>query len=142
MQQPSIIKGSSFKDTRGELYYNNTFDASSVRRIYIIDNSSINNARGWQGHKIEQRWFLVVTGAFEIELIAVDNWQRPSKHLKPTKYILKPDSMDVLHVPAGFISSIRSKELGSKLVVMGDYGLGEIADEYKFKADYFKFKSK
>lgn len=142
MQQPSIIKGGSFTDTRGKLYYNNTFDASSVRRIYIIDNSSIDNARGWQGHKIEQRWLLVATGAFEIELIAVDNWQRPSKHLKPTKYKLKPDSMDVLHVPAGYISSIKSKELGSKLVVMGDYGLGEIADEYKYEGDYFKVKNK
>lgn len=142
MQQPILIKGGSFEDARGTLYYNNTFDASSVKRIYIIDNSSIDNLRGWQGHKIEQRWFTAANGVFEIQLIAVDNWDYPSKESESMRYQLSADTMDVLYVPAGYISAIQSKELGSKLVVMSDYGLGEISDEYKYKVDYFKEKNK
>jgi hypothetical protein len=41
MKPPSLIKGSSFTDSRGTLYYNSTFDSSAIKRIYIIQNSSI-----------------------------------------------------------------------------------------------------
>ena len=51
-----------------------------------------------------------VQGEFEIHLIEVDNWETPSKGLQSIKYNLNSDKMNVLHVPPGFVSSIRSKE--------------------------------
>ena len=45
--------------------------------------------------------------------------------------------MNVLHVPPGFISSIKSKEPASILLVMSNYGMGEIKDEYRYEIDYF-----
>ena len=36
-----------------------------------------------------------------------------------------------------FISRIQSLEENSKLLVMGDYLLGEIQDEYRFEVNYF-----
>ena len=138
MKLPSLIKGSSFTDSRGTLYYNNTFDTSAIKRIYIIQNSCVNVIRGWQGHKIEQRWFSAVQGEFEIHLIEIDNWETPSKDLQSIKYTLSSDKMNVLHVPSGFVSSIRSKQLASKLLAMSNYGIWEIKDEYRYEIDYFK----
>jgi len=135
---PKITKGNSHTDSRGTLHYNNDFDASTIRRFYIIENQNTDFIRAWQGHKIEQRWFSAVQGSFKIRLIAIDNWEFPSKDLKAVEYILKSEKQDILHVPKGFVSSIQSLEEGSKLLVMSDYLMGEINDEYRFEADYFE----
>ena len=35
---PAIIKGDAYEDSRGKLTYNNVFNASTVKRIYSIEN--------------------------------------------------------------------------------------------------------
>ena len=142
MELPKIIKGNSFTDIRGTIYFNNSFDTREIKRMYIIQNSSVNVIRGWQGHKVEQRWFSALQGDFEINLIEVDNWETPSKYLQSIKYNLNSDKMNVLHVPPGFVSSIRSKEPASKLLVMSNYEIEEIKDEYRYEIDYFKLTNK
>ena len=142
MELPKIIKGNSFTDIRGTIYFNNSFDTSEIKRMYIIQNSSVNVIRGWQGHKVEQRWFSALQGEFEINLIEVDNWETPSKYLQSIKYNLNSDKMNVLHVPPGFVSSIRSKEPASKLLAMSNYGIEEINDEYRYENEYFKLTNK
>ena len=138
MQLTKIIKGNSHTDSRGTLKFNNFFDTSEIKRMYIVQNSSTEILRGWQGHKVEQRWFSVIYGSFEIYLIAVENWEQPSRDLKSIKYDLNASTMDILHVPSGYVSCLKSKELNSKLLAMSDYGLLEISDEYRFEIDYFK----
>ena len=135
---PKLITGSRHSDQRGILLYNNDFNASSVKRIYIIENESVDFKRGWQGHQIEQRWFSAVSGRFEIQLIKIDNWENPSKDLEILSYIIDSEKLNVIHVPSGYISSIQSLELNSKLLVMADYLLGENKDEYRYDIEYFK----
>ena len=135
---PKIINGGSHSDTRGTVRFNNSFDATAIKRIYLIENNETTFVRGWQGHRIEQRWFSVLQGSFRIELIAIDNWENPSKELKLLSFIINAETLDVLHVPAGYVSSIQSLEEGAKLLVMADYLLGEVQDEYRFDIDYFK----
>lgn len=135
---PNLIKGNSHQDPRGVVLYNNDFDASKIKRVYLIENSSVDIIRAWQGHQIEQRWFSVVQGAFIIQLIAVDDWETPSIHLPKLEFTLTAITLDILHIPAGYISSIQSLEEHSKLVVMADYQLGEIDDEFRYPFDYFK----
>jgi hypothetical protein len=135
---PTIMKGGSYADSRGTLFYNNDFDASAIKRIYFIENKDATFVRGWQGHRIEQRWFSVLQGSFRIELIAIDNWEYPSEDLKPFDFEIHAESLDVLHMPQGYVSSIQSLEMGSKLLVMADYLLGEIKDEYRYDIGYFK----
>jgi dTDP-4-dehydrorhamnose 3,5-epimerase-like enzyme len=135
---PKLLKGNRHEDLRGTLFYNNDFDASEVKRIYVIENKSPAIVRAWQGHKIEQRWFSAIQGSFKIELIAVDNWETPSKKLKKFAFVLDSIKLDVLHIPAGCISSIQSLDEGSKLLVMADYLLGELEDEYRFSVAYFE----
>jgi len=135
---PKLISGDSFQDHRGEIKYNNEFDVTSVKRMYIIENIDTVFVRGWQGHKIEQRWFTAVAGGFEIELIKIDDWENPSKELEIITFEICNKSADVLHIPQGYISSIRAICKGSKLLAMADYRINEIQDEYKFSSDYFK----
>lgn len=131
------ITGSRHQDKRGIITYNNDFDASKIKRIYTIENTSTEFIRGWQGHKVEQRWFASMKGSFEISVIKVDDFENPSKDLTIQKYLLTEEVLTYLHVPSGYITAIQSKEKGSKLLVLADYGLGEISDEYRYSLDYF-----
>ncbi|MDO5606947.1 MAG: WxcM-like domain-containing protein [Capnocytophaga sp.] len=136
--KPRIITGGKHQDERGTLTFNNAFDASEVKRFYTISNTNITFERGWQGHAVEQRWFSAIMGTFEIKLVKIDHWQNPSKTLQSERFIITSQQCDVLHVPAGYVSCIRATEPNSKLLVMADYRLGEIQDEYRFPLDYFK----
>lgn len=138
MNQPKLIKGDKHTDHRGSLYVNNAFDASQIKRMYIIENANIAFIRAWQGHKIEQRWFSAINGSFNIQLIRIDNWENPSTDLQAESFILASDQMDILYVPQGYISSIQSIEKNARLLVMADSFFGEINDEYRYQADYFK----
>ena len=133
---PLIIFGGAHKDNRGLLSYNNSFDASIVKRIYIIENN-LNFIRGWQGHKIEQRWFSAIKGQFKVQLIKIDNWIEPVKELKRITFNLSENTLDILHIPSGYVTSIKSEEEGAKLLVMSDYMLNEISDDYKYPLTYF-----
>ena len=133
-----LVIGNRFADSRGVLAYNNDFDASAVKRIYFIENVDTNFVRAWQGHKIEQRWFTAVSGSFEIRIIAIDDWDSPSVHLKQEVFTLVPDNLNVLQIPSGHITSIQALEENSKLMVMADYLMGENNDEQRFLPDYFQ----
>lgn len=136
--KPKLITGNCHSDQRGTLLYNNDFDASQIKRIYIIENENNEFIRGWQGHKIEQRWFSVVCGQFKIQLIKIDNWEKPSLDLEVFTFLINSENLNVLHVPKGYVSSIQSLELNSKLLVMADYLIGENKDEYRYDIEYFK----
>jgi len=138
--KPTIISGGDHRDERGTLSFNNNFDASEVKRIYSISNASKANIRAWQGHKVEQRWFTAVVGIFEIKLVKIDDWEQPSKDLEQHQFTLTSESMDILHIPAGYVSSIRDVVGNSKLLVMADYEMGELKDEFRFDTAYFNQK--
>ena len=138
IQNSQIKKGNQFTDERGTLSFNNEFDASEVKRIYFIENKTTAIVRAWQGHQIEKRWFTVVNGSFLVKLIKIDDWDLPSKKLIPEIYHLVSQNFEILHVPQGYASRIQSLEENSKLMVMGNYLLGETEDEYKYDQNYFE----
>ena len=129
--------GKSHNDDRGIITYNNEFDASVIKRIYTIENHSTEFVRGWQGHKIEQRWFASIRGSFEVSVIEVDDFENPSIDSKIQRYILDDKTLTYLHVPSKCITAIMSLEDHSKLLVLSDYALGEIQDEYRFPLEKF-----
>lgn len=132
-----ILEGKKHQDERGIITFNNDFDASAIKRIYTIENHSTEFIRGWQGHKVEQRWFACMKGSFEVSVIQIDDFAQPSKDLTMQKYLLKEDTLTYLHIPSGCITAIQSKTEDSKLLVLADYGLREISDEYRFDLNYF-----
>jgi dTDP-4-dehydrorhamnose 3,5-epimerase-like enzyme len=133
----TIIRGGAHTDERGTLSFNNAFDASAVKRVYTIQNKDCSFVRGWQGHRIEQRWFSAVKGSFKIELIAVNDWDNPGKDAIVLPFLLQDNNMDVLHIPPGYLSSIQAITSEAILLVMADYKLGEVKDEYRFDINYF-----
>lgn len=134
--KPKIIQGGKHTDYRGTLSFNNGFDSSAVKRIYSIE-SPIDFKRGWQGHKVEQRWFNAIVGRYEIFLISIDDSHNPSPDLEVISFILDSNSLDVLHVPPGYITCLKALEENSKLLVFADYEIGETNDEMRFELDYF-----
>ncbi len=130
---PKRIPGGSHSDIRGTLTFNNDFDASEIKRIYTIENNSTDFIRGWQGHKMEQRWFSAIKGTFKIQILSIAYFEKGLKDLQPYCFVLKADLMDILHVPAGFVSSIQALEVGAKLLVLADYKIGEVDDEFRFE---------
>ena len=137
---PEITQGGRYIDSRGTLFYNNDFDASVIKRMYMIENENTDIVRAWQGHKVEQRWFSVMKGSFRIQLIAIDHWDNPTKDLELLTFVINSEKLDVLHIPQGYVSSIQSLEPDSKLLVLADYSLGEVKDEFRFESDYFQEK--
>mgnify|MGYP006090570269 FL=1 len=134
---PNIIFGGNHKDHRGELKFNNSFNMAQVKRFYSISLKK-KHLRRWQGHKIEQRWFTAISGKFNIQLISVDNWKEPSINLPKIDFELSSKSLNVLHIPSGYLTSIEALDDNSILLAMSDYGLNEINDDYKFQDKYFK----
>ncbi|UEQ78721.1 WxcM-like domain-containing protein [Chryseobacterium arthrosphaerae] len=138
MNTPEFIEGGKYSDVRGNLFFNNEFNTSEIKRIYCIENTETDFIRGWTGHKIEQRWFSAVLGSFTIKLVKINDWEAPSRELEILEYELNAEKLDVLHIPSGYASAIQANEKGAKLLVMANYSLGEIDDEYRFPIDYFE----
>lgn len=131
-----IISGNKHIDERGTLHYVNDFDMSNVKRMYMITPSDV--PRSWRGHMIEQRWFYVVNGSFEIYLTKIDNWEMPDPNLAVETYNLSADSAQVICVPAGYASNFRPLFPESKIMIYADASINSgVSDEYKFPANYF-----
>lgn len=129
---PSSISGKSFIDERGKLFFNNDFNATEVKRIYIIENNKLDFVRGWQGHKIEQRWFSCMVGSFSIWVQPITNFEKDDQQREIFEFNLNSNQLDVLHIPSGYVTAIKSLEENSKLLAMLDYNAGEIQDEILF----------
>jgi hypothetical protein len=118
---PELIIGNNFSDDRGLLTYNNYIDLIYIKRIYFIENSSIDFKREWQGHRVEE----------------IDDWDNPNPNLSKKSFILNSINFNILFIPAGYVTSIQALSEKSKLMVMSDYAFGEIQDEYRFSSDCF-----
>jgi hypothetical protein len=129
---PTKIKGDAHEDSRGKITYNNVFNTSAVKRIYTIENYNLDIERGWQGHKIEQRWIIATNGSFKIRVINIDFFEKSSLDIQPFEFTIESNRMDVLHIPSGYLTSIKALELNSKLLLMSDYMLNEIIDEIRY----------
>lgn len=138
---PIIITGGSYNDERGTVTFINDFDMKLVKRFYRIRHPHILIERGWRGHRIEQRWFHVYAGAFEVKLVQIDNWVEPSKFLPLTTFLLDANDDSVLHIPVGFASCIKATVAGSEMIIFTDYPITHAKnDDYLFPLDYFEVK--
>lgn len=135
LQQPYLHKGNKFRDARGTIQYNNDFDFASIKRMYIMENATTDMKRGWQGHKIEQRWFSALKGGFVIRLKPILAFEDQTNDYPNYEFTLKEGTLDYLHVPAGYASCIQALEEDSKLLLLADYAFGEVVDEWRFELE-------
>lgn len=138
MKDIQTIQGGVAKDHRGQIRFVNDFDMTEVKRFYIIENKDIELVRGWRAHRIEQRWFYALAGAFSIDLVQIDNWDQASPDLRIEKRILSADAQEVLHVPVGYGTAFQALEPNSKLLVFADHGIDHAPmDDYTWDLGYF-----
>ncbi|WP_286735610.1 MULTISPECIES: WxcM-like domain-containing protein [Sphingobacterium] len=138
MEELKFIQGGIAEDERGQIRFVNEFDMSLVKRFYIIKNADTELIRGWRAHRIEQRWFYVLSGSFNVDLVKIDNWDKPDENLSIKNIVLHAMDMKVLHVPAGYGTSFRALTVDSQLLVYADYLVDHAPlDNYTWKSDYF-----
>lgn len=126
---PQIILGGAHKDDRGKLDFYNTFDMTPIKRVYFTKHFDTNTVRAWQGHIIEIRWFICVSGSFKIKLVKVDDWQNPSENLIAEEFILNESQQKILYIPNGFANGFKAIKENSKLMILSDYGYNEIEND-------------
>ncbi|MEN0053975.1 MAG: hypothetical protein AAGC65_09910 [Mucilaginibacter sp.] len=137
--EPRLITGGNHSDFRGTIYFVNDFNMEAVKRFYRIKHDDTSVIRGWRAHRIEQRWFYVFKGAFEIRLVEIDDWINPDPALKQIGIVLNAESNHVLHVPKGYATCLQAAKADSELIVYGDYTIEHaVNDNYLFPFDYFK----
>lgn len=140
MAAAEIIEGEIFRDARGKIASLNRFSFADVRRVYFITHPDVSVIRGWNGHKLERKWFCCIKGAFTIGLVEIDDWMTPSKALKPGIFHISEEKSEILCVPAGFASCIVAEVPDSTLMVLSDKTFDEamaVQDSYRFDTDYW-----
>jgi len=139
MEELKTIQGERAKDERGQIRFVNDFDMTLIKRFYMIKNTNTTLIRGWRAHRIEQRWFYVLSGVFAVDLVKIDDWQNPDPMLPVQRVLLKAEAMKLLHIPAGYGTAFRALEADSELLVYADYPLVHAPlDDHTWDSDYFK----
>lgn len=135
----SVMVGGIHNDIRGSIEFVNEFDMDHVKRFYIIKHNDTQTLRGWRAHQIEQRWFYVINGSFQVQLVKIDKWDSPSRSLPIQEQILSESTKQVLHIPAGYATCLKAFEEDSRLLVFADFGIENASnDNYLFPLDYFR----
>ncbi len=134
--KPYLIPGATFTDQRGTLRFVNDFHFENVKRFYLIENQPAGFVRAWQGHKLESKFFYVISGQFRIATVAIDDWQNPAADLPLRVFNLSDQDSQVLVVPGGQANGMQALTPGARLLVFSDMLLDESkADDYRFPAD-------
>lgn len=138
MRMYKVIQGGCAKDFRGEIRFVNDLDLSMVKRFYIIKNADLDVVRGWRGHRIEKRWFFVVSGAIRFDIVRIDDWTSPNRDLHVSTVVLDANDQKVLFIPEGFATAFQSINNNSEVLVFSDYPIEHSSvDDYVFDVNYF-----
>lgn len=109
--KPAIIQGGIYEDHRGRVGFINEFDLAPIRRMYYLLHNDTETVRGWQGHRVEQKWFVCLRGKFTIHCVHME------EQFAMAPFFLNGDSPCTLHVPNGFATAIRASVPDSLLLV-------------------------
>ena len=118
-----VIQGGIHKDSRGIVRYVNEENPGKYRRFYLITHPDTNTVRAWQGHKIEEKAFYVITGSFIIAIVNPAKFEHPDENERPVFYKLTDKNHSYLRVPGGNYTGIKALSPGSTLLVLSSLDL-------------------
>jgi len=127
--KPQIIKGGSHTDNRGTIRFVNDFDLKDIRRFYTIQHPDTQIIRAWQGHKIETKYFMPLSGTFVVAWVEIDDFEDPSDQLKAEYTILNAKKPKILHIPPGHANGLRAMESNSQIAVFSDMPMEKSSKE-------------
>ncbi len=137
----TLIQGSSFSDNRGKLLFFNAFDMKEIVRFYQIQPNDSEFIRGWQAHKDEKKWFYCSRGGFTVNLVKVDNFEKPSTNLTSETFFLESNELQILAIPKGYATAFKAIDSDSELIVYSNFTLEQSKnDDFRFSLDTFKSK--
>lgn len=136
MPEIRIIEGGISVDYRGRISHVNSLDMSEVERFYIIHQEDPSVIRAWHAHQHEKKWFYAVRGSFIGAFVKIDNWEKPSRDLKPEVFQLTATDSRVLFVPEGFANGFKANEPDSLLLVYSNKVLSEaVKDSWRYDSE-------
>jgi dTDP-4-dehydrorhamnose 3,5-epimerase len=138
MTELTIYTGDLAVDDRGEVGFVNDFDFSGVKRFYTVRNHRQGFIRAWHAHQQEAKYVTVVQGTALIGAAKIDDWNRPSKELPISKYVLAAGKPKVLFIPAGYANGFMSLTDDACLVFFSTSTLKESSrDDIRYDARYW-----
>lgn len=129
IEKPTVIKGDSFSDKRGDLRFVNDFQFEDVKRFYFIKHLDTSVVRAWQGHQFEKKYFYPISGKFILAWVKIDDFDNPSDDLTPEVHLLSADKSEILAVPKGYANGLKALEPDSELMIFSDMSLEESINE-------------
>ncbi len=126
---PEIIEGGLFRDSRGVVQYVNDFHFQEVKRFYLITHPNKFVIRAWQGHRQETKHFYVTHGSFVVVWLKIDDFDNPSRNLTAEHLILKATESKVLTIPPGYANGLKALQPNSQIMVFSNYLLNEYSDD-------------
>lgn len=121
MEKLNFIQGIIAKDPRGGIRFINDFDITQMKCFYIIEKADTGLLRGWRAHRVKQRWFYVISGAFILKAIEIGHRETPSHQLPIEEMVLAAEGQRVLHVAIGYATAFKASEPNSQSLVFADY---------------------
>ena len=138
MAEIKVVEGEIFTDHRGVIQSANSLDFAEIRRSYTITNADTTVIRGWHGHQDEKKWFWCLKGGFKGVFVEIDNWEEPSRDLKPHIYNLRAEKSQVICVPEGYANCFRATEPDSLLMVFSSKTYPEcLSDSWRYEPNYW-----
>lgn len=136
IDEVEVLKGEIFVDERGQICSMNNFAFNGVERFYLIHHRDTSVVRGWHAHQKEKKWFYCVKGEFILGLVQPDNWENPSKNLKPEMFNLTDEDSKIVCVPEGYANCLKATKENSVLLVLSGKSLPEAYnDSWRYDKD-------
>lgn len=133
-----LISGGIAVDDRGQISFCNDFDMRGIRRFYCVSNHEPLFIRAWHGHKKEEKFVYVVSGAAIVAAVMVDDWDKPSKDLEVQRFVLSEKKPAILKIPKGHANGFRTLLPDTKIVFFSTSTLEEsLGDDYRFDSYYW-----
>ena len=133
-----LIRGDKAVDDRGSVSFVNSFRFASVERFYQVQNHHKNFVRAWHGHKKEEKFVYVVSGAALVAAVKIDSWENPSPDLALEKFILSSEKPGVLHIPAGYANGFMTLSEATVLLFFSSAKLEEsLSDDFRFPSRFW-----
>lgn len=138
VKEPKIIDGGIARDERGQLTFANGFDMESVKRFYMVENSSLDVIRAWHGHAKEEKYVFVVSGKALVGAVFLDDLVEPDKNNTVHTFTLSADEPKILHIPGGYANGFKSLDSDTRVIFFSTTSLSESQnDDFRFPIDYW-----
>ena len=133
-----LIRGDKAVDDRGSVSFINEFRFGSIQRFYQVQNHHKNFVRAWHGHKKEEKFVYVASGAALVAAVKIDSWENPSPDLALEKFILSSEKPGILHIPAGYANGFMTLSEATVLLFFSSAKLEEsLSDDFRFPSRFW-----